>query len=218
MSWSIYVLICPIENIVRYVGITERTPEKRLIEHIEGGNKGNTHKNNWIKRLKKQNLVPKATLVGKDLIKKDACEKEIELIKLYRYLLGNKLTNIHEGGNIPPKNKKGTKKKNTIKMAEAARKRFERPEERKHLSRIRKERGLAKGKNNPMFGKKRPEVGKRNQELKSKRVGKFFKGKLIESYPSCNSASLANKLDRGNIGKCCYNSKKTAGGFYWKYL
>lgn len=100
-----YILICPIERIVKYVGITYQTLEERLNGgngHLYPNKKSNPHKYHWIQKLKKQGLKPEIKLVCDNLTEEQACKMEIELIALYRHLVGEKLTNIHEGGNVPP--------------------------------------------------------------------------------------------------------------------
>ena len=103
-----YILICPIENIVRYVGITYQTLEKRLNKHIR--DKRNPRKYYWMKKLKKQNLKPEIKLVCGNLTEAQVCKSEKELIALYRYLVGKRLLNIADGGDLPPswKGKKHT--------------------------------------------------------------------------------------------------------------
>lgn len=101
-KWKLYVLICPIERIVRYVGITSRAPEERLVEHICQNKKTNPHKWCWVKHLKDKNFRPEIKIVRSNLTKNQACKLEVNLITIYRFILGNKLTNLHEGGNVPP--------------------------------------------------------------------------------------------------------------------
>lgn len=252
--WSLYLLVCPIDKIVRYVGITTTTPEQRLKQHLRDKFSDNPYKFCWLQKLKKENLKPKVVTVSSNLTETQACAAEIELIRLYRFLVGGKLTNILDGGNLPPKicgvdhwthkdpekkrlliektrkywateeNKikhsallKGIKKSNTKNIKLAAKRRFSDPAEREKISKIRIERGIAKGESNPMFGKDRPEVGEKNRLLKSKKVAKILNGVIVESYSSCAEAAKMNNLDRGNISKCCYSNKR-AGGFHWKFV
>jgi len=37
MKGFIYGLICPIRNEIRYIGLTKKTPEKRLSQHLMDG-------------------------------------------------------------------------------------------------------------------------------------------------------------------------------------
>lgn len=123
---------------------------------------------------------------------------------------------IPEQRNKLCKSMKGVKKSNTKNIKLAAIKRGSDPEYRKKLSKTMIENGSSRGKNNPMFGKKRLEVGELNKKLKSKPIIKFKNNVIVDEYGSCAEAARQNNLDRGNIGKCCYNNK-TAGGFKWRY-
>lgn len=100
--FKVYFLICPIENIVRYVGITSFPLDKRLKEHLYDSKRSNPHKYYWIQNLKKQNFKPKIILIQDNLLEEQACSLEVSLISLMRFLLGDKLINIHPGGNKPP--------------------------------------------------------------------------------------------------------------------
>ena len=66
----IYVLTEPDSLIVRYVGRTSE-PYNRLNSHIYESNKviGNTHKKNWLLKLKKSNDIPRFHII--DYIEKD---------------------------------------------------------------------------------------------------------------------------------------------------
>ena len=67
------------------------------------------------------------------------------------------------------------------------------------------------GELNPMFGKKRPEVGLRN---------KTTKGKAVAQYPSIREAERQTGIDNAWISACCRGKYgyKTAGGYVWKYV
>jgi hypothetical protein len=58
MEIRIYALIDPQTNEVRYVGKTKRALRIRLRAHINDNPKHNTHKFNWIKKLKSQGFEP----------------------------------------------------------------------------------------------------------------------------------------------------------------
>jgi len=56
----IYELIDPKSNKPRYIG-KSNNPQKRLESHLK--EKKNTYKNNWIKKLKKENLIPVLNII-----------------------------------------------------------------------------------------------------------------------------------------------------------
>ena len=59
----IYTLVCPIDNVVRYVG-KSKNPKTRFKQHIrEKGN--NTKKKRWIKDLLQQGKLPILKIVDK---------------------------------------------------------------------------------------------------------------------------------------------------------
>lgn len=44
-----------------------------------------------------------------------------------------------------------------------------------------------------------------------------IQGGIVNCWEYIINASTALGIDRGDIGKCCKNTKKTAGGFMWQY-
>ena len=92
-EYSIYALIDPRNNEVRYVGATYGLLSTRLISHLcEGKHKKGTYKRNWIKELIALNIRPKISLL-------EICfsynwqEREKYWIKQFE-----NLTNSREGG------------------------------------------------------------------------------------------------------------------------
>ena len=63
MKGYIYILTCPITNLVRYIGQTIN-PERRYAQHCYLNNKnGKFHHLNWLKFLKNKNLKPIMTVI-----------------------------------------------------------------------------------------------------------------------------------------------------------
>lgn len=94
---SIYTLIDPITNEVRYVGKTTNL-SKRLNRHINESKKSTTsHKKAWIKGLLKNGLKPKLEVIDEILENDDWKFWEIYWIEQLR-AWGFKLTNETEGG------------------------------------------------------------------------------------------------------------------------
>lgn len=76
---------------------------------------------------------------------------------------------------------------------------------------------LNKGKNNAMFGVKRPAVSDKNKKLKSKKVHLFnYKNNLVSSYKSITEASEKSGFSRSSIKKSLYN-KLFIKNHIWKY-
>lgn len=91
---KIYTLEDPRDNIIRYVGKTKQTLNKRLSTHLCP--RENTHTNNWIRSLQLVGLRPIITQVDEVLTSEwQFWEKHyISLFKSW----GFNLTNIQEGG------------------------------------------------------------------------------------------------------------------------
>ena len=93
--YMVYSLNCPINTeVVRYIGITKNINE-RLRGHLK--EKKKNHKCNWIKQLRHKLLIPKINIIEDKLTIKEAKEKEIQYIKLFKSF-GAKLTNSTIGG------------------------------------------------------------------------------------------------------------------------
>lgn len=95
--YKIYSLNCPInEDVVRYIGLTKHSLNRRLGEHLREKYRIN-HKQNWIRKLKNQSLKPIINLIDDNLTKEEAKEKEMQCIKLLKSV-GAKLVNQTNGG------------------------------------------------------------------------------------------------------------------------
>lgn len=58
----------------------------------------------------------------------------------------------------------------------------------------------------------------RNKLKHQKQVKQFdIEGNLIDTFESIQEASKVTKVHYTNIGRCCNNKRKTAGGYIWKY-
>ena len=82
---------------VRYVGYTHFTPEQRIIDHVSTARrKTDTHKQKWIRKLLRNNVVP-AYMVLEVTTAKDWKARERYWIAAF-LARGNKLTNSTDGG------------------------------------------------------------------------------------------------------------------------
>lgn len=89
----IYTLSCPKSGDIMYVG-KSNDPKSRFYKHKQV--KGSTTKNNWISKLKSENLSPILTIIDEVLIK-DWKRMEKFYISKFRKL-GCELTNSSSGG------------------------------------------------------------------------------------------------------------------------
>ena len=77
----VYILICPIDKVVRYVGKTTR-PKDRLRQHCKDIGE-TTAKKRWIKMLNEKNLKPYIQIVGISDSEAKGRIMEDEMVKKY---------------------------------------------------------------------------------------------------------------------------------------
>jgi len=78
----IYTLTCPLLGMVRYVGITMQSLNKRLQGHVRGDS-GTKRKNDWIEALKQHDLKPVIALVSEAPNEQQAKRAEMQYILHY---------------------------------------------------------------------------------------------------------------------------------------
>ncbi len=93
-KWRVYVLVCPEENIVRYIGITSKNPGRRFTQHILGRGTETDKKHDWIDSLKKAGKVPAFQVIEFGLTEEEARDKETRLIQEYKVRYPGKITNV----------------------------------------------------------------------------------------------------------------------------
>lgn len=95
MKHVIYALIDPRNtNVVRYIGFTKKTLERRLIEHLSDARRGHmNHRCNWIRSLTKDNIRPIISII-EEVTEDNWQEREKYWIRFYK----ETLTNTTEGG------------------------------------------------------------------------------------------------------------------------
>jgi hypothetical protein len=226
IKYTIYKLIDPTDNKIRYVGLTFNTLKERLKSHRS--EKSKSHKCYWITKLKSQGLDPIIESIEENISSYEtACEREIYFIEHYKSI-GCDLTNSATGGNKNKKMSEETKEKmrqshlkryesykrimsdeTKNKISEKSKIRFEDPNERERLR----------------IANKRYEDSKtEEQKLKDiliqnpKKVLQYdLEMGFISEYPSLGESARKNKLDSGNIAKCCNYKVRTVGGFIWRF-
>ena len=105
-NWSVYYLLCPDTQIIRYIGISSN-PKTRLNSHLTKSNKETCHKAHWIIKLLKEGKKPIMEIVANSLSQKEA--KKVEIIMgLFLFLLQDTLITNHLGalGSIGPRKTK----------------------------------------------------------------------------------------------------------------
>jgi hypothetical protein len=92
---SVYALTHPVENTIRYVGVTKKSLRQRLLEHIARANRGeHAPLCHWIRKLSAAGLKPRIVLLEQSL-DRDQCERKW-IAKLRQE--GNDLLNLTDGG------------------------------------------------------------------------------------------------------------------------
>ena len=176
----------------QYVGQTTRTLEQRWREHCSNSSRC-TYLHNAIEKYGKENFKVEQIDVALDQDELDY--KEQQYIKCLNTFVPNGY-NLNTGGSAGRKVSEVT----CYKISES----------HKDVS----------GKNNPMFGKKRPEVGLKNKLIKGKSVNQYtIDGIFIAQYPTIREAERQTGIDNVWISGCCKGKYgyKTAGGYLWKY-
>lgn len=226
IKYTIYKLIDPITNEVRYIGLTFNSLKQRLKSHLS--EKSKSHKSNWIQMLKSKGLKPIIESIECDIATYDeCCEKEIYYID--RYISeGYNLTNMASGGNKNKKMSDTTIKRMSdsqieryksyrlihsdetkLELSKSTKKRFENEREREKL-RI----------SNKKYEDSKTPDQKLNDILiqNPKKVIQYDKAmNFISEYPSINNAAKLNNLHDSNISKCCKHKVKLVGGYIWRF-
>lgn len=190
----IYCLKDPTNQMIRYIGKTVQSKHKRLSSHYR--DKKPSHKKSWIDSLKKKKLKPILAII-------EWCdddnwqEKEKKWIAYYRNKIGNKLTNILEGGNGLPKGYKHS--------AEA----------------IEKIRIAGKRPNKGQFkkGKKtKKSIVRKIAESNKKKILQYdINGDFIREWKSATDAAKELKIHIANIQSVLRNKTYKAGNFIFRY-
>jgi len=217
----IYGLIEPMTNELRYIGKTINI-NRRYRRHINEVDLHDSYKDRWIRKLKKNGLVPEIIII--DYVKTDEWQYwEMFYIEYFKFL-GCDLTNGTKGGDEPPstKGRKHTEE-SKLKMSKA-----KKGKPIPHLNNG-KERSLSHRKNLSLSlkGRVSPNKGiilsdERKKLLseghnKEKRtvVQLTKSGEFIKTWFGINETQKQLKIR--HISDCCRGRCKTAGGFKWMY-
>lgn len=227
-TYSVYMHVSPSKKV--YIGIT---CQKDLNRRWQNG-QGYRTQIRFYRAIQKygwDNFEHIVLLNG--VTKREAEEKEIELIKKYDSVNPQKGYNIENGGNCMGTHSEETKLK--ISMAQ------------------RGEKNHAFGKPSPTRGRKAsPETveknrqahlgqpswnkGKRLSEEQRKNMGRYVRTpesiqkmreglsrsvRCVETgviYPSCTDAGIDTGVNKGSISNVALGKRKRAGGYHWEYV
>ena len=140
------------------------------------------------------------------LTKEEACQKEIELIALYKSNNPEYGYNRDCGGNCPTEEVKQHLREVNLGKHHSE-------ESKRKMSESRKGRtSWNKGKRMPAG------TGEKAGEKQSIVTYQYSKdGELIAIYKSVREAARKTGLQSGSIGRCCKGILKTTGGYVWRH-
>lgn len=185
-----------------YIGITGLNPLKRWSNGY--GYKKQTILYRAICKYGWDNIKHEIVIAG--LTRKQAMEKEIELIALYKSNQKEYGYNRDCGGSIPTEEMR--------KHLSNVNKGYSHTEEsKKKMSETRKSRkAWNKGLNTPQ------EIKDKIAEKQNYRTFQLNDdGEVVQVYKSAREASRVTGVCRSSIVLCCNEKIKTAGGFKWEY-
>lgn len=215
---TIYVLICPVSQEVKYVGATKKTLPIRLSGHLADAinlqKKGAelSEKNNWLISLFGKGL---RAIIKEIEVTEDWEEKEVFWINYYREN-GVELFNQAIGGKsskgiIPKKSsiEKCIKSKTGVKLG---RYKYRHP-------------NITSESANKKRSLRVREIsckGNRKPDHRSKTLNTFvmqldLRQNLIQEFPNTQMASEITGIKRTNITENLRGANRTAGGFIFKY-
>lgn len=212
---TIYGLIDPNTQHIKYVGKTIDTPEKRLMNHLS--DKAKTHKTNWLKSL--NGIIPEIIIL-------DNCN-ESNWIFWEQYWIsqcrtwGFKLTNTTIGGEgqsgYKPSIETREKRSNSLSGLKRT------DEQRKNMSEKRK--GI-------VFTEKHIEnlslshIGKSpsRKAIENSAIKRFVNiiqldenYNFIKEWINIKEAAIFYNVNQSSISHCCAGRKNKIKGFIWKY-
>ena len=224
-NFTVYMHISPSGK--RYIGITQRAPEKRWMN-------GNGYKHQqFYKAIEKygwHNIEHR--ILYTSLSEKEAKKIEVELIKEYNTVYPNGYNVTHGGdgtvgirnygsanpnfGNhkIAGKNNSFYGKKHTREVIEILRAKATgvkcSEETKRKMSESRK--GMFLGCKNPQYGK----IGIDN--VNSKKILQYTKNmEFVRNWDSAADVERELKIAHNSIGRCCNGNLRSAGGYIWRH-
>ena len=239
MKYNLYMHIFP--NNKTYIGITSRKPNQRWGKNGKGY-QHNQYMQNAITKYGWENV--KHIILFTNLTKKEAEQKEIELIAQYKsnqreygYNIENggrancvsdetklKMRKAHEGKTLSQEHK--AKISTSLLGKEVSQKTRNKISEAQKGKRIAEEVKIKisiahKGKSSWNKGHELSQEHK--EKLRKAKARKSKKVLCIETkciYESIREAETKLNLSHGNLAKCCNNTYgfKTCGGYHWKYV
>ena len=212
-NYTVYMHIFP--NNKKYIGITS----KKIKQRWESGT-GYKNQRLMFRAIEKygwNNIEHK--ILYTNLSKKEAEQKEIELIEQYKSNNSNYGYNIENGGNSIGKHSKETRLK--ISIANKGRKNFKIREVNKGnkycLGRTLSEETKKKISDSHKGKHKSPKTEFKKGVPNKSRMRKVICIETKKIYNSITAASQDTNISLENILSVCLGKSKTAKGYHWKY-
>lgn len=218
-------------NTKKYIGITSAKPPSNRWANGEGYNR--PHKSHLYSAIQKYGWDNfQHVILYHNLSKDEACQKEVELIKVFNTTDRQYGYNKSTGGETNFITENGRKT-----ISEKAKERLSVPEnnpfyKKHHTDEAKSKMSMAHKK---LVGDKHPQYGKHHsEETKNKiRYNKNISketvlcdenGKEIKRYKNAKEASLETGIEHSAICRCCRGeskytlSKNRKEKYYWKYI
>jgi hypothetical protein len=229
----IYILIDPVFNQIRYVG-KANNPNERYKNHKNRCRDKNTHKRNWINKLKLKGFNPEIEIIDKILLSEWHYWEKF-WISYYKFL-GCDLINYTSGGDgLTFGNKTSFKKGQTSWNKGSGHKQkclecgiefnISPSQSKKRLCCTRKCSVIYRKKNNLYNGTFKKNYiswnkGKKGIKLKpDKNIHQYCPntGVYIKTWNTAKEAGIKLNINFKSIGQCARGKSKSAGKYIWSY-
>lgn len=209
METFIYILIDPITKEVRYVG-KSNNPKQRLRNHCNPARYRPTHKFNWIRNLRSENLKPVLEIIDEVDVKEWKFWERYWISQFKTW--GFKLVNYCDGGQgLTYGNQTSFKKGNIPWNNGTAKPKI-----------LKGNRGRTEESRKNHFKKNYIPWNKDKTGIKlkpDKNVYQYNKERtiMIKKWNTAKQAAIELNINEEGIGQCARNKSKSSGGYYWNY-
>lgn len=208
-KYKVYKHILPNGKV--YIGITQQILSKRF--QNGNGYKKNKFFSNAIKKYGWKNIIHK--VLFDNLTKEEACQKEIELIKLYKSNGREFGYNLSIGGEVNIPSEEGIKRLREFlkghKLSEETKRKISNTQKGKIIS----------PETRAKMSKSHIGLVRSKEHIENNRRAKFKAVICIETGEEFESIQLAEKsynIAHGKIGEVCKGNRKTTGGYHWEFI
>ena len=211
-TWSLYIHKNKL-NGKCYVGITSQDPEKRWLNGY--GYEKHLHFGRAIAKYGWDNF--EHIILYNNLSEQRAKELEVLLIKQMETQNSEKGYNMTNGGDGVCGLKHTDESRKKMSEAKSG---ANHPNFGLHISESTRNKISEKlvGNQNALGVVRSEETKQKMSRSKYKPVAMYDGDTLVRIFESAKSAGEYLRINRKNISLCCYNQRKHAGGFAWKFV